>query len=96
MPDTNRLQLALDDARTEHEAIHGEGVELSRQIEGLVKAYAERHRCDAASTLEHIDDAIKDLVSDATGPTHRVIVRLEDEIGDIEHADLQRSAPVVL
>ncbi len=96
MRDTERLQHALDDARTEHEAIHGEGVELSRQIEGLVKAYAARHSCDCTGTMEHIDDAIKDLVSDASGPSHRLIVRLEDEIGNLEYADLERNSPVVL
>ena len=93
---TDRLYAQLDEASNEIEATQRGGVTLYKAINDLVMAYAEKYRCDATSTMEHIDDAISDLVNDAVGPAWRRKTRLEDEIDQIEEADLRRSAPVTI
>lgn len=94
--DTTRLYAQLDEAELEIEAIKRGGVDLYKAINALVLAYANDYGCDASGTMEHIDDAISDLVNDAEGPAWRRKTRLEDEIGAIKDADLRLSAPVVL
>jgi len=93
---TPRVEADLDEARAVHERIEREGADLFRAIDKLVRAYGERHSCEVSGTLEYIDGAITDLVSDATGPSWRKICRLEDEVGRLDDAELRRNAPVVL
>lgn len=90
------LEHQLDDARTEREAIRAEGAEISRQMQLMAQAYARKHQCNPNSALDHIDDLMTDLISDATGPSARRIVRLEDEIGALEERDLRRNSPIVI
>ncbi len=93
---TLRLQSDLDDARNELEAIKAEGFTLAEQLAKLVKAFAAKHHCHDDNALNLIDDALDDLIDDATGPVSRRIVRLEDEMGAIEDKDLRRNSPIVL
>lgn len=96
MPDTLNLYSALDSAANEYDAIARDGKELEGKIGSLLADFGHRHRCDTAGPLEHIHDALTDLINDAQGPSYRRRVRLEDEIGALEDADMRRSSPVVL
>lgn len=90
------LENQLDDARTEREAIQIEGTEVANKILVLLGDYATKHGCKTTGVRDHVADLMADLISDATGPVHRRIVRLEDEIGALEERDLRRNSPVVL
>lgn len=90
------LENELDDARTEREAIRNEGIALMEKMQAMVRAYAAKYRCNPKTACDHIDDLMGDLASDATGPVHRRIVRLEDEIGALEEKDLRRNSPIVI
>ncbi len=93
---TERLYSQLDEARNEMDDIKARGVTLYRAIDALVKDFALSHSCNPQIAMEAIDEAITELVDDAEGPTYRRAARLEDEISNIEEADLRRSAPMVL
>ncbi len=93
---TERLYAQLDEAQNEMDDIKARGVTLYKAIDALVRAFAADHSCDADGTMEAIDEAIAELVDDAEGPAYRRVSRLEDEISNIEEADLRRSAPMVL
>ena len=96
MPDTECLQSKLDEARNELDAIKADGAALYAAIKVLVETFAKKHDGDGERALEHINDALQDLMGDAGGPAWRRKVKYEDRIGAIEDADLRRSAPVVL
>jgi len=95
-PDTLNLYGALDSASNEFDAIARDGADLGCKIGALMIEFGKRHRCDAAGAIEHVNDALSDLINDAQGPSYRRRVRLEDEIGALEDADMRRSSPVVL
>lgn len=91
-----KLEHDLDDARTEREAIRNEGTEVANKILVLLGAYATKHGCKTTGVRDSIADLMADLISDATGPVSRRIVRLEDEIGALEERDLRRNSPIVI
>lgn len=93
MPDTilTRQPIALDDLRarlketeTELQQIAEGGVALFKQIDALVRAYAEQHGCETSVVLTNIDDEIVSLVSDAGGPAWRRKCALENSIAALE------------
>lgn len=99
MPDTERLCAQLDEAHNELADIGERTRKLTDQIGDLIRAFAADHSCTDKSVdyaIEYSADALTDLIDDATGPAHRRKVRIEDEIGSIEDADLRRSAPVLV
>lgn len=96
---TERLYGQLDATDDELSDIRAKASKLKADIGALIRAFAEDYSCSSKSTdyaLEYTEDALVDLIDDAEGPTYRRKVRLEDQIGDIEDADLRRSAPMVL
>ncbi len=99
MPSTERLQGQLDEAVNDLADIRARANALTVQICDLIVDFANDHGCSDKSVgyaLEYTADALTDLIDDAEGPSYRRKVRLEDEIGVIEDADLRRSAPQAL
>lgn len=96
MPDTERLYAKLDEERDAIADIREKGNRLRNQIGALITAFAQDYACKPDGTLDYVDGALLDLISDAEGPAIRRKYRWENEIGDIEYADERRSAPAVL
>ena len=78
------LHADLDKAAAEFVQIGNEGADLYRKIDLLVQEYAHAHDCDATYVMERIDAAIADLVDDATGPSYRRKVKIENDIAERE------------
>ncbi len=96
MTSTEHLYRQLDEADNELSDIRIRARALAIGIEGLIRAFAEDHGCGETSTtyaIEYAADALTDLIDDAEGPAARRKIRIEDEIGEIENADLMRSIP---
>lgn len=75
-----RLRDELADTEIECQHITEEGVDLYAAIDKLVRAFADKHRCDASSVMDNIDRDIIGLVDDASGPAQRRLYRLENEL----------------
>lgn len=84
LADYLRNEIATTEA--ESRRIANEGVDLYGAIDKLVRAFADKHRCDASGMLENIDQAVSYLVDDATGPSWRKKCRLENELSLQEDA----------
>lgn len=94
MPDTESLYAQLDEAHNELADIGERARKLTDQIGDLIRAFAADHSCSDKSVdyaVEYSADALTDLIDDATGPASRRKVRIENEIGNVEEADLMLS-----
>lgn len=96
MPVTTRLYAQLDEAENEMAGIRAKGNVLRNAVADLIRAFAQDHDCSPDHALEYVDGELAELVDDAEGPSYRRKCRLENEIGDIEYADLRLSSPVVI
>ena len=99
MPDTERLHAQLDAAENEMADIRARANALIVQISDLIVAFADDHDCtdkSVAYAIEYAADALTDLIDDAIGPAARRKVRLENEIGVAEDADLRLNAQVTI
>ena len=94
--DTERLYDRIAAAESELHDIDAAARALGEQITALVARFCTRFDADQKHADGYIADMVSDLVFDAAGPAYRRKVALEDQIADIEDADLRRSAPVVL
>lgn len=75
-----RLRDELAEVVAESQRITEQGVDLYAAIDRLVRAFADKHRCDASSIMDNIDRDITGLVDDASGPAQRRLYRLENEL----------------
>lgn len=99
MAATERLYAQFDETSNELADIRERYKRMLGRVNAEIRAFAADHRCSESSlnrTIEYTADACTDLLDDAEGPAWRRKCRLENEIGDIEEADLRLSAPVVL
>lgn len=91
-----RLYRQSAEAHEELTAIREKGLFLAGQLSALVRAFAADYGVSPDRALDHIEDTVTDLVSDAQKPADRRKSEAEDAIANIEWAAQRRSAPVVL
>lgn len=97
MPSTERLYAQVDEAKTELEALDRVIAETKDDIrQSIFNLAVETEVEDDGKCFTAILEAIDDLMSDARDDIRGRISEADEEIGNIEYADLHRSAPVTL
>jgi hypothetical protein len=78
----------LAEAEIEMDEIARAGIDLYREIDKLVNAFAQKHGCEgqAEGVLLEIDDLVGGLILDAGSDALRLKYSLEDEIAALEDA----------
>lgn len=97
MPSTERLEDQIHDAEREMKTIARDAGDLQDALDALLSAFAMKYPMADTHTLsEDFAARLADQVDDLQGPSYRRKVRLENEVDDIEWADLERSRPVTI
>lgn len=97
MRSTERLHDQIADAEQEMKRIQNDAAELQKAVDFLLTDYAVKYpHADTTSLSEDFAARLSDIVDDLEGPAYRRKSRLEDEISNIEWADLERSRAAVL
>lgn len=97
MPSTERLHDQIADCDAEMKRIRDDAYALQEAVAALVSDFAVKHpKAETSGLTDDFAFRLADIIDDLEGPAFRRKTRLEDEIGNIEWADLNRNAPVVL
>lgn len=97
MPDTFQLESQIADADREMKAIDRDAGDLQRAVDDLLSDFRAKYgHADTAGLSEAFSARLADIVDDLQGPAYRRKSRLEDEIGNIEFAELESRWAVTL
>lgn len=97
MPGTERLHNQIADCDAEMKRIRDDAYALQEAVAALVSDFGVKYpKTEMSGLTEAFADCLSDIVDDLEGPAFRRKMRLEDEIGRIEWADLERDAPIVI
>jgi hypothetical protein len=97
MPDTTRLEAQADRARNELAALDRIISESKDSLRASIFILAGRTGVeDDGKCFETILEAVDDLMHEAREEIRERIDAADEEISNIEYADLRRSSPVVL